>query len=303
MSTDSGARSPGVAGAGPWPEGFRAAVALTFDVDAESVMLASDPSLATRASLMSHQRYGPQTGVPRILRLLAERGIRATFFVPGYTAERHPDAIRAVRDAGHEIAHHGYLHELLTGASEAAEREYLERGLDALDRVAGVRPAGYRAPWWETTDRTLDLLVEYGFRFDSSLFDADLPYVRHLAGGPITEIPVSWALDDWEKYAFWPGVTGSGTIERPSLVAGHWWEEVLAYAEEGACCVITMHPFLSGRPARARALGWLVDKITQHGQIWLAPMHEIADRVMAAATPASAPDRVTMPFGQKGSKS
>jgi len=303
VSTDSGARGPGAAGAGPWPEGFRAAVALTFDVDAESVMLASDPSLATRASLMSHQRYGPQTGVPRILRLLAERGIRATFFVPGYTAERHPDPIRAIRDAGHEIAHHGYLHELLTGASEAAEREYLERGLDVLDRVAGVRPAGYRAPWWETTDRTLDLLVEYGFRFDSSLFDADLPYVRHLAGGPITEIPVSWALDDWEKYAFWPGVTGSGTIERPSLVAGHWWEEVLAYAAEGACCVITMHPFLSGRPARARALGWLVDKITQHGQIWLAPMHEIADRVMAAATPASAPDRATMPFGQKGSKS
>jgi hypothetical protein len=46
----------------------------------------------------------------------------------------------------------------------------------------------------------------------------------------------------------WPGVTGTGTIERPSLVAGQWWEEVLAYTEEGACCVITMHPFLSGRP-------------------------------------------------------
>jgi peptidoglycan/xylan/chitin deacetylase (PgdA/CDA1 family) len=303
VSTDTAARGPGAAGAGLWPDGFRAAVALTFDVDAESVMLAGDPSLAARASLMSHQRYGPRTGVPRILRLLAEHGIRATFFVPGYTAEQHPDPIRAIRDAGHEIAHHGYLHELLTGAGEAAEREYLERGLDALDRVAGVRPAGYRAPWWETTDRTLDLLVEYGFRFDSSLFDADLPYIRQQAGGPITEIPVSWALDDWEKYAFWPGVTGSGTIERPSLVAEHWWEEVLAYAEEGACCVITMHPFLSGRPARAKALGGLIDKITQHGEIWLAPMSEIADRVMAAAAPAPAADRATMPFGQKSSKS
>jgi len=302
VSADSGAGGPGPAAAGLWPEGFRAAVALTFDVDAESVMLASDPSLAARASLMSHQRYGPRTGVPRILRLLAGRGIRATFFVPGYTAEQHPDAIRAIRDAGHEIAHHGYLHELLTGAGEAAERQYLERGLDALDRVAGVRPAGYRAPWWETTDRTLDLLVEYGFSFDSSRFDADLPYICQLAGGPITEIPVSWALDDWEKYAFWPGVTGTGTIERPSLVAEHWWEEVLAYADEGACCVITMHPFLSGRPARARALGWLIDKITQHGEIWVAPMGEIAGRVMAAATPAPAPGRATMPFGQKSSK-
>jgi peptidoglycan-N-acetylglucosamine deacetylase len=278
VSMDAGSAGAGPAGARLWPAGFRAAVALTFDVDAESAMLASDPAYAARASLMSHQRYGPRIGVPRILRLLAERDIRATFFVPGYTAEQHSDQVKAIRDAGHEIAHHGYLHEPLTGADEAAEREYLERGLEALDRVAGVRPAGYRAPWWETTDRTLDLLVEYGFRFDSSLFDADLPYVRQLAGGSITEIPVSWALDDWEKYAFWPEVTGSGTIERPSLVAEHWWEEVVAYAEEGACCVITMHPFLSGRPARARALGWLIDKIIQQDGIWLAPMSDIAER-------------------------
>ncbi len=229
MNTASGPGGAGAAAATLWPEGFRAAVALTFDVDAESVMLASDPSLAQRTSLMSHQRYGPQTGLPRILRLLAERGVRATFFVPGYTAEQHPGPIRAIRDAGHEIGHHGYLHELLTGTDEATEREF-----------------------------------------------------RRLPGGSITEIPVSWALDDWEKYAFWPGVTGTGTIERPSLVAEHWWEEVLAYAEEGACCVITMHPFLSGRPARARALGWLIDKIAQHGEIWLAPLCEIADRAMAA---------------------
>jgi len=303
VNSDSGPGGGDAARVTLWPEGFRAAVALTFDVDAESVMLASDPSLAQRTSLMSHQRYGPQTGLPRILRLLAEHGIRATFFVPGYTAEQHPGPIQAIRDAGHEIGHHGYLHELLTGTDEATEREYLERGLQALDQVTGVRPIGYRAPWWETTDRTLGLLVEYGFRFDSSMFDADLPYVRELPGGPITEIPVSWALDDWEKYAFWPGVTGTGTIERPSLVAEHWWEEVLAYAEEGACCVITMHPFLSGRPARARALGWLVEKISQHGEIWLAPLCEIADRAMAARAAAPGADYVKMPVQPKGSKS
>jgi hypothetical protein len=87
-----------------WPEGFRGAVALTFDVDAESVMLAADPSHAQRPSLMSHQRYGPSVGVPRILRILAERGVRAPFFVPGYTAQQHPDAIAAIMDGGHEIA-------------------------------------------------------------------------------------------------------------------------------------------------------------------------------------------------------
>jgi peptidoglycan/xylan/chitin deacetylase (PgdA/CDA1 family) len=253
-------------------------VALTFDVDAESVMLSAGPSHAQRPSLMSHQRYGPSVGVPRILRILAERGVRATFFVPGYTAEQHPDAIAAIRDGGHEIAHHGYLHELLTGSGERAEREYLERGLAALDKVAGVRPAGYRAPWWETTPRTLALLAEYGFTYDSSLFDADVPSVRPTAAGPVVEVPVSWALDDCEKYAFWPGITGSGTIERPSAVAEHWWEEVLAYEGEGGCCVLTMHPFLSGRPARAKALAGLIDRITSRGGMWVATMGEIAGR-------------------------
>jgi hypothetical protein len=70
-------------------------------------------------------------------------------------------------------------------------------------------------PRRETTDRALGLLVEYGFRVDSSMFDADLPHVRELPGGSITEIPVSWALDDGEKYAFWPGVTGQWRQDQP----------------------------------------------------------------------------------------
>ena len=103
---------------------------------------------------MSHQAYGPRTGVPRLLRLLDRQGIRATFFVPGYTAERWPDAVRAIRDAGHEIAHHGYLHEGVAGTPDpATEERRLLRGLEALEAVAGVRPIGYRAPMWELVVR------------------------------------------------------------------------------------------------------------------------------------------------------
>lgn len=263
----------------PWPEGRRAAVAVTFDLDAESVMLAADPDLARRPSLMSHQRYGPATGVPRLLRILAERGVMATFFVPGHSAERFPEAVAQILDAGHEVAHHGYLHETLTGSTEAEERRYLELGLKALDTAAGVRPAGYRAPWWEITERTLALLAEYGFAYDSSLFDRDVPYRVETPAGPLVEVPVSWALDDWEKYAFWPEVTGSGVIERPGAVLENWWEEVQAYEAEGGCCVLTMHPFLSGRPARARALALLLDRILERSGIWVATLGEVAGRL------------------------
>lgn len=254
--------------------GPRASVAVTFDLDAESVLRNAGLDLDHRASLLSHQRYGPLTGVPRLLRILAERDVKATFFVPGHSADTFPEAVEAVLEAGHEVAHHGYLHELLVGATEQQEREYIERGLEALARF-GVRPDGYRAPWWETTERTHALLAEYGFAYDSSLFDRDAPYVLETQGGPIVEVPVTWALDDWEKYAFWPDVTGSGLIERPSDVVETWWEEILGYEAEGGVAVLVMHPFLSGRPSRARALGDLLDRMAGDG-IRTATMREIA---------------------------
>lgn len=257
----------------PWPGGRRAAVAVTFDLDAESVMLATDPALAERPSLMSHQRYGPVTGVPRLLQILAERDLRATFFVPGASAERHPDAVRAIAEAGHEIGHHGFEHESLLGRSREEELDILRRGLEALERAAGVRPLGYRAPWWELGAHTLGLLEELGFTYDSSLFERDAPY----RVGRLVEIPVSWTFDDWERYAFWPEITGSGAIARPSEVLEAWWEEIEALVEVGGCAVLTMHPFLSGRPARARALGTLLDRLREREDVWVATCGGIAE--------------------------
>jgi peptidoglycan/xylan/chitin deacetylase (PgdA/CDA1 family) len=236
-------------------------VCLTFDVDAESVMLAVDPRYEERASLMSHQRYGPRVGLPRILTLLKRMEVRATFFVPGATADRYPRALEAILDNGHEVGHHGYLHESLIGADESSERRYLELGLESLRRVGGIVPAGYRAPWWETTHRTRALLAEYGFRYDTSFFDSDEPYWVDTVNGPLLEVPVTWALDDWERYAFWPEVTGDGRIDRPSMVGSAWFEEIQALTAVGGTAVLTMHPFLSGRPARASALETLIERV------------------------------------------
>jgi len=248
---------------------------LTFDVDAESVMLAADPRHVRRASLMSHQRYGPRVGVPRILELLERQQVRATFFVPGATAERYPETVAAILEAGHEIGHHGYLHESLVDADESTERQYLELGLEALERMSGTRPVGYRAPWWEATDRTRELLAEYGFRYDTSYFDADAPYWVDTANGQILEIPVVWALDDWERYAFWPDVTGDGRIDRPSAVAEAWLEEVQGLAAVGGTAVLTMHPFISGRPPRAAALERLIEHVRGETDVLVVSLGEV----------------------------
>lgn len=258
-----------------WPDGNTGAVALTFDVDARSVMLAADPANASRASLMSHQDYGPLVGVPRLLALLRDYSLQATFFVPGATAEHYPGLLAAIVDGRHEVGHHGYLHESLVGVDEATEREYLERGLAALERVAGVKPTGYRAPWWEATARTRPLLASYGFAYDSSFFDADAPYLVPDSDGQLAEIPVSWALDDWERYAYWPEVTGDGRIDRPSAVVESWWEEIQAIHAVGGIAVLTMHPFLSGRPARAAALRDLIERCLASRGLWLTSLDDV----------------------------
>jgi peptidoglycan/xylan/chitin deacetylase (PgdA/CDA1 family) len=261
----------------PWPDGKRAALCVTFDMDAEAAVLAVDETFSLRPSIMSHQQYGPVTGVPRLLGMLNDLELRASFFIPGFSAERHPATVAAIAEAGHEIGHHGYLHRPPGLIDAATERSELELGLAVLERLAGVRTTIFRAPWWETSSATFDLLLEYGFTCDSSLFDRDVPYRLGIGSSEIVEVPVSWALDDWEKYAFLPDPpTGSGVIESPGRVQEMWSEEIDAYLEVGGCCVLTMHPFLSGRPSRVQALRRLLEKAATVSDLWIATVGEVA---------------------------
>jgi peptidoglycan/xylan/chitin deacetylase (PgdA/CDA1 family) len=284
VTAPSGPEGAGQVPAPPvtWPQGKRAAAAFTFDVDAESAVLFAASGSEHRAGVMSHQAYGPLTGVPRLLRLLDRHGVRSTFFVPGYTAHRYPALVRDIAAAGHEIAHHGYLHESLAGVDATTEASYLDRGLQALEEVAGVRPVGYRAPMWEPTYATPGLLADRGFLYDSTLMDSDHPYELAVEGGrSIVEIPIQWALDDWEQYCFIPDVSGSGLIESPAKAVELWRLEFEALRDEGGCFVLTNHPFLSGRPSRAAALDALVEDVAADPSVWVATLEEIAVHVRA----------------------
>jgi peptidoglycan-N-acetylglucosamine deacetylase len=270
-----------------WPDGVRAAACFTFDVDAEAAMLADAPGVDQHLDVMSHQAYGPRTAVPRILRLLDRLGIRATFFLPGYTAERWPATARSIRDAGHEIAHHGHMHESSRGATPEEEERRLRRGLEALDHVLGIRPKGYRSPNWETTYALPGLLARHGFRYASNLMDSDWPYLLATApeqGAPtLVELPVHWSLDDWGRYNYLPGITGSGVIEDPASVVAMWARELDALVAEGAFFNLTNHPFVSGRASRAAALGTLMERAKATDGLWIATCGEVADWVAGLA--------------------
>jgi len=266
-----------------WPDGHRAALSLTFDVDAESAILAVDPSYAGRLSTMSHQRYGPSVGVPRILRMLERTGVRATFFVPGLTADLHPAMVEAVLAAGHELGHHGYSHVPYHRMSADDQRRDIERAFASLARASGgIRPEGFRAPWWELTNSTPRILSESGITWDSSLMDDDRPYLLDTGASVLAELPVHWMLDDWEQYAFLPEPNIGAVIESPAKVLDLWGSELEAIADEGGLMVHTSHPFLSGRPSRVATLERVLERARELGGIWITSAGEIAAHVRSA---------------------
>ena len=129
-----------------WPGGAQCAAMFTFDFDAETLWLSRDPSNWKKPGTLSQGLYGAKVGVPKILELLEESGLRATFFVPGWTAEKHTARVEAILSAGHEVGHHGYLHEWPDPDDPEGEETALDRGLEALQKTVGVRPKGYRSP-------------------------------------------------------------------------------------------------------------------------------------------------------------
>ncbi len=257
-----------------WPFGAKCAVVLCFDVDGETTALEHDPSLRNRITTWSQCTYGPQVGVPRILELLQHLGVPASFFIPGYIAENHPNMTRAIAAAGHEIGLHGYLHEKLVTLDEAQEEEILLKSLKILTELGGSRPKGYRAPWFELNPWTPRLLQDHGLHYCASAMGDDVPY-RHPCG--LIEIPGQWMLEDWEQFAFNADPAWGAPPENCAKVFDLWWEEFDAMHAFGCCFVLTLHPWLSGRPSRVRLLERLVRAMQEKGDVWFARASEVAE--------------------------
>lgn len=271
-------------GSPAWLHGAAAAFLLTFDVDAEAPILALNPKARYDRGAMSHQSYGPEVAVPRILDLLDETGVPATFFVPGSVAQARPGLAASITERGHEVAHHTYSHHPPTTLTPAQEREDFTRALDVFD-AQGITIHGYRAANWQPTDTTLQLVAEHGLAYDSSLMGDDRPYTLTTPAGPLVELPVHWSLDDWEQYAFLPDPHVGSVITSPRTVLQMWSDELDAMRRHQCLFNLTLHPELSGRPSRLEALRALIEYAHSHGDVHFARCHELA------ADAANAPTR------------
>ena len=249
------------------------AFVLSFDFDAEEVWIGQSPENAARPGVLSQGTYGAKVGIELVLRLLAHKGVQATFFVPGRVAERYPDRVRQILEDGHEIAVHGYSHRSPTELSKEEEREELARALTVL-RDLGAEPEGYRSPSWDFSEHTLSLLAEAGLSYSSNMMDDIRPY-KH-ASFDLIELPVQWILDDAPHFWF-DDVSGwNKKISTPGEVLEIWQEEFLGIHALGGLTVLTCHPQIIGRPSRLHLLDSFLDLVRRQPGVHLATAREIA---------------------------
>jgi peptidoglycan/xylan/chitin deacetylase (PgdA/CDA1 family) len=145
-------------------------VLLTFDLDGETAFEEMHPGVSY---WVTQGGYGPRRGVYRILDLLDESEIKATFCVVGLTAERYPEAVEEIVSRGHEVACHGYTHRGYNALEPEEEREGIVTSRKILEEFTGERVVGHRTPRWRPSGRTHRLLEELGFTWNSDYMGAD----------------------------------------------------------------------------------------------------------------------------------
>jgi peptidoglycan-N-acetylglucosamine deacetylase len=257
-----------------WPAGARAAVALSFDSDHDTIPLRDN---VTSPGPLSQGEYGSRVAVPRIEKLLDRHGIKASFFVPAVVALLYPAEQRRLAESGHEIGIHGWIHERNSQLPHEAERELQLRAGDVLERVTGRRPVGIRTPSWDFSPNTLAISREMGLLYDSSLMADDDPYELVEDGEPtgMVELPVEWVKDDAVYY----NMNRASTLRPytpPSAVLEIFKAEFDgAYADRGLF-LLTMHPHHSGHRSRLRVLEELIDHIKAHPGIWFGTHEQVA---------------------------
>ena len=277
---------PQVSGKVRIPAGKKVAVNIGCDFDAQAIWIGSFN--LTSPAYMSRGEFGAEVAVPRLLKLFAKHKVKATWCIPGHTVDTWPEVCKEIVAAGHEVGHHGYVHENPTPLSLEEETKVMEMGLEALARI-GVKPRGYRSPYWDFSPNTLSILEKYGFDYDSSLMANDLHPYRprpvevhadrgNVFGPPskILEIPVSWYLDDFPQVEY---MTGRQEGMRPSQDIFDRWKAIFDYAvenEEDACYVLTTHPQTIGRAHTIQMFEELIAHM-KDPVAWFATLSEICD--------------------------
>lgn len=271
---------------------------LTFDFDAVSGYIAYGTRSPTP---MSRGEFG-LVGAERVMALLARHRIPATWFIPGHTIESFPEMSARIAGTGHEIGHHGWTHMTPVTMSRDEEEAELQRGTDAIVKLCGKKPRGYRSPAWDLSENTVDLLVSRGFLYESSMMGHDYaPYFARtgdvitlqepMVRGPETslvEMPISWSLDDYPHFEYvrhqqysMPGLMPAGDVLQ------NWVDDFdyMTRITDWGVLTYTCHPFVIGRGHRMMMLERLIEELRKLGAVFLT-MEDAVNAWLERAAPS-----------------
>ena len=262
-----------------WPGGARVAVLLSFDVDNETIALRyGEPTIGA----LSQGEFGARVGLQRVVDLVDRYDIPASFFIPSESLRLSPHMADIIGHSGqHEFAVHGWIHERNSDLPADVERDLVQRAIDFLTEATGERPVGYRAPSWNFSPNTLDIIRDLGFLYDSSLMADDRPYELNARGEPtgLVELPVEWILDDA------PLVNPVGVrYSAPRDVLQVYKDEFDVAYTESTMFLLTMHPHYIGHRSRIVILEELINYIRSKGNdVWFATHRQAAEYVKKQA--------------------
>lgn len=192
-----------------WPGGER--IAIFFNVAFEAWSDGKGPHIGPMGNplpagyfdtnALAFGNYGAICGIWRLLDSLAHHKVKAGVMVSGVLAERHPDAVKAVAAAGHDVIAHAYGQEIIpVTLSEEAEREEIARVTRLLTNCTGRAPTGWMSPRATPSLVTYRLLAEAGYQWHADAMDADLPYLQDFSGKSILAMPFTLEVNDMPLY-------------------------------------------------------------------------------------------------------
>lgn len=278
-------------GALRWPDGKRVALILTFNLETWDLTKPTDkPYYAGGPAILpdslpgdtadfpnfTWREYGQRVGIWRLIALFDRLGVKASCTTNAVTFERRKAMTDAVLERGWELLTHNWEQgELLTNFAKdpAAERDVILRSLAQFEKFTGRRSKGWLSSSLRGTPQTPDILAEYGCTFYCDYMNDDQPYLIRTPSGPIVSVPYSNEIND---FTFVTRRNYTTDEYRDALI-----EELDVLYEEGAesgrIMNVGLHPHVSGRAHRVRALREFIEHAKGLEGVWWATREEIAD--------------------------
>ena len=266
-----------------WPNGKRTAV--VFNVCLEAWSDGKAPGISPMGNplpagvldtmAISWAGYGVKRGIYRLLDGLRRHRAVASVMVNAVIAERSPETIKAIADAGHEVLSHSYAMDIIPALlDDDDESRNIARCTALLEKASGRTIEGWLSPRGTSRSETPRLLAEAGYRWYGDVFDDDLPYIQTFGNNRIVAIPLGTDVNDMQfmKYG-----------NSPKTMLESFNENIAIAKEKGELSIIdvTCHAHIFGRPRGAYYFEKIVEAATVNPDVWIGTRAQIAHHVLA----------------------